>query len=381
MKRTLLLSTLGVLLLQGCFSPDPQQLQKRQKQKELLGKTLFFDKSLSQNQTQSCATCHDPQHAFIDPRDTEASGMVSLGDDGHSFGTRNAPTATYAMFSPAFHFDEQKQHYLGGQFYDGRAATLADQAGGPPLNPVEMGMGSTTELIERLKNNPYYRSELTALYGDSIWENGKKAYAALTGAIAAFEKTETFAPFDSKYDRYLRGEYELSALEDLGKALFFSNDNTNCSTCHMRKGEDRAYETFTNYEYHNIGTPANTLAAKLAKQTGKDRGLLENPAVTDKAHAGKIKVPTLRNVAVTAPYMHNGVFKELETVIRFYDHYNNPEAAVNPETGKKWKEPIFAATISKEELKARKLTDRKIKALVAFLKLLTDRRYEHLLER
>ena len=94
--------------------------------KEALGEILFFDKNLSKNKTQSCATCHNPNAGFIDDRENVVSKMASLGDDEKSFGDRQAPTASYAKFSPKFHFDEKKQKYIGGQFWDGRAATLEE---------------------------------------------------------------------------------------------------------------------------------------------------------------------------------------------------------------------------------------------------------------
>ena len=103
---------------------------------------MFFDKNLSHNRTQSCATCNNPNSEFADDRDNGISKMASLGDDNKSLGDRQAPTASYAKFSPDFHFDEKKQKYIGGQFWDGRSATLEEQAGGPPLNPIEMGMAS-----------------------------------------------------------------------------------------------------------------------------------------------------------------------------------------------------------------------------------------------
>jgi cytochrome c peroxidase len=95
---------------------------------------------------------------------------------------------------------------------------------------------------------------------------------------------------------------------------------------------------------------------------------------------GKYKVPTLRNVGVTAPYMHNGVFKDLKTVVEFYDKYNNKNRTINKETGKIWDEAEIKNTISLKELKAQELSDKKVEALVAFMKILTDKRYEYLLE-
>lgn len=352
------------------------------RQKAKLGKALFFDTNLSKNRAMSCATCHNPDTAFADNRTHLTDGMVSLGTDGKSMGTRNAPTAMYAQFSPTFHFDEKKGEYIGGQFYDGRAATLAEQAGGPPLNPVEMMMPNKAAVIERLRESPDYVRQFKAIYGDDIFNDTEKAYAAMTDAIQAFEQTKTFAPFNSKYDKYLRGEYELSVLEDLGRTLFFSNDNVSCANCHVLKVEDSTGELFTNHQFHNIGTPANQKLIKIAKLAPNfiDHGLLDNPAVTDTKHDGKIKVPTLRNVAITAPYMHNGVFQKLETVVEFYDKYNNPERTLNPETGEPWRDPQVPKTVDLDNLKAKKLNKRKIDALVAFMKLLTDEQYEHLLK-
>ena len=349
--------------------------------KETLGEVLFFDKNLSHNRTQSCATCHNPNSGFADDRDNGISKMASLGDDNKSLGDRQAPTASYAKFSPDFHFDEKKQKYIGGQFWDGRSATLEEQAGGPPLNPIEMGMASKKEVVNRIKENEFYVSSFKNIFGNDILDNDEKAYDALTKVIASFERTDTFSPFDSKYDRYLKGEYDLSATEDLGKSLFFSNNNNSCATCHVLKGEDKEGETFTNYEFHNIGTPANkTLRAKNGVENIDD-GLLANPLVNDVKEKGKHKVPTLRNVAVTAPYMHNGVFADLRTVVEFYDKYNNKDRTINSETNKPWDEPEVKETIALKELKAKELTDRKVEALVAFMKLLTDKKYEHLLEK
>ncbi|MFX4268022.1 cytochrome-c peroxidase [Aliarcobacter butzleri] len=348
--------------------------------KEDLGRILFFDVNLSKNRTQSCATCHNPNAGFVDDRDNGVKKMASLGDDGKSLGDRQAPTASYAKFSPAFHFDEKAKKYVGGQFWDGREATLEGQAGGPPLNPVEMGMSDKKAVVNRLKENTLYVDSFKKIFGADIFKNDDKAYEAMTIAIASFERTDEFSPFDSKYDRYLKGEYDLTPLEDLGKSIFFSNNNNSCANCHVLKGEDKEGETFTNYQYHNIGTPANNELRAKNGVKAIDEGLLANSNVSDVAQKGKHKVPTLRNVAVTGPYMHNGVFKDLKTVVEFYDKYNNKDRNIDPETNKPWDEPEVKDNISLQELKANKLTDRKVEALVAFMKLLTDKKYEHLLE-
>ncbi|MBZ4023748.1 methylamine utilization protein MauG [Rhodobacter sp. TJ_12] len=353
-----------------------------------LGEQLFFDPSFSRNRTLACASCHDPNRAFTDGRETPARGIVSLGDDLHALGVRNAPTVTYAMLSPAFHYDAAAGEYVGGQFHDGRAATLADQAMGPPLNPVEMMLPDAAAVVARIRENPGYEEAFTRLYGEDVFDMPEDpqtvpaAYRAFGRAIEAFEKTPALAPFDSKYDRFLRGEYDLTVLEDLGRTLFFSNNNVNCATCHMLKREDAPREPFTNHQFRNIGVPRNPdlLALGQVAPDFIDQGLLENPEVTDTAQEGRFKTPSLRNVAVTGPYMHNGVFRDLRTVIAFYDHYNNPDRAQNPETGAPWAAPEVPHTVDREDLRAQPLNDRKIDALVAFLETLTDSRYEPLLD-
>jgi cytochrome c peroxidase len=349
---------------------------------EALGRILFVDTNLSQNRTQSCATCHSPATGFADPRDNGVAAMSSMGDDQVSLGDRQAPTASYAMLTPEFHFSEEQGEFVGGQFWDGRAKDLAAQAGGPPLNPIEMGMPSKQAVVDRLQENPFYVEGFKQLFGDSIWQDTDASYRAMTLAIAEYESSNEFAPFDSKYDRYLRGQYEMTFDEELGMALFFSNNNTNCNSCHMLKRPEQMGETFSNYQFHNIGVPVNQQlrAVNGLGNNEVDEGLLANPAVTEAIHRGKFKVPTLRNVAVTAPYMHNGVFAELRTVLAFYDQFNNPERNLNPETDQPWRTPEVPETVNHERLKMKILTDRKINALEAFLKTLTDKKFESLVE-
>ena len=354
-----------------------------------LGKALFSDKNLSFNRTQACATCHDPEAGFSDPRDNgfadPVSRAVSLGDDGESIGDRNAPTASYAQFNPRFHLREDGE-YVGGLFWDGREPDLEGQAGGPPLNPMEMGMKSKADVVERIQENTDYVEAFKSHFGEAIFTDADNAYDAMTQAIAAFERTDEFAPFNSRYDRYLRGEVAFTDEEELGRTLFFSDQFTNCNECHqLHKIPGAERETFTSYEYHNVGVPVHVAVRKAnGGEAAADLGLLANTAVNDPAQAGKFKVPTLRNVAVTGPYMHNGIFRDLRTVVLFYNQYNTtaPSAKVNPETGKPWGQTEFEKTISMEELTVGPaLDDKRIDALVAFLKTLTDARYEHLLER
>ena len=289
----------------------------------------------------------------------------------------------YAQLSPEFGLDETGV-YAGGLFYDGRAKDLAGQAGQPFTNPLEMNLPDNAAVVERVRENPAHVAALKAHFGESIFEDTESAFAAITESIAAFERTDQFAPFDSKYDRFLRGEYELTAQEELGRKLFFSQV-FNCHSCHVvDMRENTAYEPFTNFRYHNIGVPVNALVRE-ANGLGvahRDLGLLENPDIDDPAQAGKLKVPTLRNIAVTGPYMHNGAFKELESVILFYNKFilSNPESQMNPETGRPWDEPEMPETIDFDLLETEQpVSPLQIAPLVAFLEALTDQRYEHLL--
>ncbi|MDF1641182.1 cytochrome-c peroxidase [Thalassolituus oleivorans] len=393
-KRVIALTC--ALLLAGCGGDSNDSSEPAFTTKSALGEALFRDNNLSFNRTQSCATCHSPEHAFIDPR-LNAGGEVSAvsrGDDAVSFGDRNAPTAMYAAFSPLFQFgtharfNSQQPDYsgwLGGQFFDGRADDLQAQAAGPLVNSIEMAMPDKASVIDRVLANSDYVEAFTTIYGSAIFDDVDAAYDAVTDSIATFEKTDAFAPFSSKYDRSLRGEYTYDPLSKAaqGKALFFSQQFTACATCHQLNANSSKTETFTNYEYHNIGVPINTAARALngAEAGAIDSGLLANNAVTDEAEKGKFKVPTLRNIAVTAPYMHNGVFRDLATVIKFYDHFlTDSNYAINPETGVAWADAEVSATISLTELQdGNKMDDADIDAMVCFLRTLTDERYEALI--
>jgi cytochrome c peroxidase len=371
--------------MSGVAVPAAEVDEVRKARLEDLGRSLFFDVNLSRDRTQSCATCHDPARAFTDWRDNGVGGAASLGGDLHSLGDRSAPTASYASRIPGFHRDAAGE-YSGGQFWDGRAETLEDQAGAPPLNPIEMGMPDKAAVVARLQENANYVRAFEGLFGKGVMEDTEAAYSGMQQGIAAFERTDFFAPFDSKYDRYLKGEYTPTEQEELGMTLFFSNQFTNCNQCHqLQQFPEAQEETFTNYSFQNIGVPVNRRlrTANGLGEIHRDRGLLENPAVDDLSQEGRFKVPTLRNVALTAPYMHNGVFADLKTVVMFYNSYlaRGSRARINPETGENWDPPETEANLALDKLQSgRALDNRGIDALVAFMRMLTDKRYEPLLE-
>jgi len=397
------------LLISGCDSSDDSSTSNATSEsvtKEALGAKLFVDTNLSNQRTMSCSTCHDPENGFVDARfknegdSNTVHGALSVGDDGFSLGGRNAPTAAYAQFSPAFGKND-KDEYHGGQFHDGRSSTLADQAKGPFLDGAEMQMADKAAVIARVQENEVYISEFKTLYGEDIFDDVNTSYDAVADAIEAFESTSEFAPFDSKYDRFVACKEDnpssqcykdgnWTAQEQLGYDLFFSEKNTNCATCHALNSESEAEkeELFTNFGYENIGVPRNIAAMQARVDLGLqapntlDLGLGARMDINDTALHGAFKTPTLRNVAVTGPYMHNGVFNELKTVLEFYDHMGAGERPLNPETGEAWGATDVNSTVETEELeKTKELTDEKIDALEAFLNTLTDARYEHLLSK
>ncbi len=394
------ISLLVVTVLLGCNESSDSSEQTEQESailpklstKQALGERLFSDVNLSFNRSQSCGTCHDPQHGFIDSRldKNNQVSAVSLGDDGIALGDRNSPTALYASFSPEFHLGERVRYNtglanyqgaLGGQFHDGRESNLEGQAKQPPLNPVEMAMPSIATVIERVAENSDYVAAFEYLFGGSVLEDELRFYDAFAETIAAFERSDAVAPFSAKYDQYLRGEYTYPEQSKAaqGMALFFS-DQANCATCHQLEANGSQFETFTGYEYHNLGVPINQ-SVRAINGTPPNRidiGLLGHPQINDQQQVGKFKTPTLRNVAVTAPYMHNGSFRKLTTVIKFHERLK-PDSphTINPETGVEWLAPEVEQTIAVSELThGAPLSEVDIENLVCFLVTLTDAEYQ-----
>ena len=177
---------LSGLALTACQSVDePSGMVEVVKQSSLpvakvdplaqLGGLLYFDVNMSLNRNQSCATCHNPAKGFIDDRDNGVSGMASLGSDNVSIGDRNTPTAAYAALSPLFSKNKEGK-YIGGQFHDGRVNTLAEQASGPPLNPIEMALTSKEQVLERINENSLYQSQFVTLFDDGVLSDSELAF-------------------------------------------------------------------------------------------------------------------------------------------------------------------------------------------------------------
>jgi cytochrome c peroxidase len=370
---------LSILILSAALSACNNPAQTNTGVSEIeLGKKLFNDVSLSKDGTQSCASCHNSSQAFIDTRvnassiDGKIVASVSLGQDGHSLGDINVPSIAYAAFVPEFHYNKKDAVFVGGLFLDGRAKNLQAQAKQPFINPIEMQTNSV-QLVQKVKEK--YQQSMQQLYGKDIFNNPEKAFNAIANSIAAFEKTAEFSPFNSKFDLSLKGKVKLSEQELLGQDLFIDEKKGNCAACHPvpTLKSTQQDSLFTDFTYDNLGVPANQMVRKLNQKGTKfvDNGLFNNPAVNDAGLKGAFRVTSLRNIALTAPYMHNGVFKDLKTVVHFYNTRDVSEA-INPETEKPWQTAEIDATKNTEELGDLGLSDKEEQAIVAFLQTLTD---------
>jgi cytochrome c peroxidase len=350
--------------------------------KARLGEKLFFDANLSEPAGQSCSSCHDPSFAFTDP---DQDVPTSEGASPALKGNRNAPTALYAAFSPPFHFDETEGLYLGGQFYDGRARTLVEQAKGPFLNPLEMANKDKASVVDKVQRSDY--ADLFAqVYGPNAFEDTERAYERIAQAIAAFERSPAFARFSSRYDYYLYGQAEFTEQEKRGKKLFEDEDKGNCAACHPnRPSPDGTPPLFTDFSYDNLGVPRNpnnpfyALPPDLNPKgyAFVDRGL--GAIVGKVSEIGKIKVPTLRNIARTKPYMHNGFFETLRGLVDFYNTRDIKPPCPNDFASEKealaqgcWPVPEVSRNVNHAELGTLGLTEQEVDDIVAFLLTLDD---------
>lgn len=278
-----------------------------------LGRKLFYDPILSLDNTQSCGSCHNQKFAF-----TDSTLQFSKGITGE-IGNRNAMPIMNLAWERAF-------------FWDGGSATLEDQVIGPITNPIEMHE-TLPNVLRKLNADATYKKLFKRAFGsDSITTK------QIMKAIAQFERTVISA--NSKYDKYVRGEVELTFDELKGMELIEDQTKGDCFHCHVLGS------TFTDFDFKNNGLDS------VFTDLGRYRVTLKE---TDK---GKFKTPTLRNVELTAPYMHDGRFKTLEEVLEHYNTgfaENSPNLDVNIALGKKGR-----------------MSETEKQQIIAFLKTLTD---------
>ncbi len=283
-------------------------------QKVELGRLLFFDTRLSKNNTVACASCHMPALAFTD-------GQAVSSGIHHLQGGRSAPTAINRVFAT-------------GQFWDGRAATLEAQSVGPFVNPVEHGFAYHDELVAKVRSIEGYRPLFTEAFG------GEATTERIGQAIATFQRT--LLSGNSPADRFdLGGETDaLSPEAQAGLALF--RGKARCTRCHSGFN-------FSDEKFHNLGIGWDTNTVDLGRYM-----VTKNPE-----EIGAFKTPTLRDIARTAPYMHDGRFATLEAVVAFY----NRGGIQNPHVDN---------TLIPLELSAEEQTQ-----LVAFLRSLNGEGWQH----
>lgn len=320
-----------------------------------LGKKLFEDKRFSADGTISCAHCHDPAKAFADGLSI-AEGIKKLK------GTRNSPTVLNAA-------------YYTSQFWDGRRPSLEEQAKDPFVNPVEHGLGERQGFHEFILNvirkDKGYVDEFERVFGV---KPEQITIEHVVKAIASFERTVISG--DSPFDRYTYGGDKTALSEPALRGLELYKGKARCQECHAISEN---YAIFTDNKFHNLGVGFKKIQPRLrelvrefrmAKQQGKelDKSILTDTdiselgrfVVTSKtSDIGAFKTPTLRNIAVTAPYMHDGSMKTLEEVMELY----NKGGEKNPFLG---------------SVRVLDLTDQDIKDVIEFLKALTSPEYKNL---
>jgi len=300
-----------------------------------LGRRLFYDTRLSGNNQVSCATCHVQDLAFTDGRRT------AIGVSGKPLAL-NSMSLANLMWGP--------RHF----FWNGRAASLEEQALVPIQHPDEMNQ-DLEELLDELASQPEYVRLFAAAYGDISPES-------IASALASFERT--LISSNSRYDQFLRGETRLSDLEEHGRKLFMAHPDVkvslrggNCIDCHsqfLTSGFNTLFDGFSN---NGLDSEAD-LAPGLAEVTGKHE------------HRGLFKTPTLRNIALTAPYMHDGRFSSLEDVLEHYNEGIKGSTTLSPlirEAGNEEGKPSDRISLS--------LTEEEQTAIIAFLHTLTDEQF------
>ena len=312
-----------------------------------LGKLLFFDPIMSGERDVACATCHHPNHGYTDGLDLS----IGVGGKGLSTGRsegaagripivgRNAPTVINAAYNGLLNYHQSYNPLQAPMFWDGRRKSLESQSLGPPTSFNEMRGDAYAEeltydsIIARLKNIPEYVALFNEAFGGGTNSITKENLAK---AIASFERT--IVSKNSPYDQYVRGNTSaLDAQQKAGLMLFFGK--ANCVTCHSGP-------MFSDYNYYNLGIKNND------KRDSPDDGL---------NHTYNFRTPTLRNITLTAPYMHNGMHQTLEDVMEYYDK----GITENPEGGH-----IDA------KIKSLHLSQDEITSIIAFMTSLTDESFD-----
>ena len=324
------------------------------------GKQIFFDKSLSASKSMSCATCHDPDHAYGPPNDL----AVQLGGPkGVTPGLRAVPSIRYKEYTPGYSdlLDNpdgfSRPGPGGGYAWDGRADSLHDQAKAPLLSPFEMANASGADVVAALRASPSVASFVQA-FGARVFDDAAAAFEDVTMALQAFQLEDpSFHPYSSKYDLHLREmpEGAFTPAEERGLRVFVDVKKGNCTGCHLHAAGtlDGSDGMFTDYSYEAIGVPRNPEIPANRDRRYFDMGIC-GPVRKDHlpkdasygAFCGLFKTPTLRNAATRHAFFHNGAVHSLEQAVRFYNTRDTMPELWFPTVGGKPKavpDPAFPA--------------------------------------
>lgn len=360
---------------------------------------MFFDPSLSASGQESCATCHDPAHAYAPGN---ALAVQLGGADMRTAGTRAVPSLMYKNYTHAYSDQFQNPDNVsppgpgGGFTWDGRANSLAEQAAIPLLAHNEMANPSRAALVEKITRGAY-AERFREVFGADIFDDKALAFVDAGKALQAFQfEDRSFHPYTSKFDRYRNNKIggALSAAEQRGLALYLSPEKGNCNACHLLgPGNDGSQDISSDYSFAAIGVPRNRDIPANANPAYFDLGLCgplrkdHQPSSSKVAneYCGMFKAPILRNVATRQVFMHNGYFKSLREVLRFYATRDSEPQRWYPkdQQGRVLKfndlPGIYRDNLDRQmslDLRAAgstaALSDDEIDDLLAFLKTLTD---------
>lgn len=398
----------ATLALAGAIEPAPRVFGTRPSVEQItaLGRAMFSDPGLSASGALACATCHDPAAAF-GPNARTPSPFADA-DPAHA-GTRAIPSLRYAQFAGRFTehtLDDEETHGAdggptGGLTWDGRADTAREQARIPLFDAREMANADERALARRVAAAPYaaqFRAAFSAP-GRDVFADPAQVVAWTALAFEVFAQAPGFAPFDSRYDRWLAGRGTLSPAELRGLALYRDADKGNCDTCHpSRPSASGRAPLFTDAGFVSVGVPrrADLPALDAASPTAfppaaqahgaqADLGLCRSGRAglaDDPSFCGRFRTPTLRNVALRPSFFHNGAVRSLRDAVAFYATRDTAPARWYPGAGAKpayddlppqyWRNVTHEAPFAPLPGGRPRLNDREIDDIVAFLGTLTD---------
>ena len=354
MKTRILLSVMVVLAV-GC-TPVPRTIVDHGNADEStpveIGRQIFLDTNLSEPSGQGCISCHDPKAAFADSR------RVSPGAVAGREGRRNAPSLMYAALIPARVYEdlltpEGTEIYVweGGLFHDGRARDLFEQVQQPFFDPNEMNLKDASALAGKLRQAKY-ANDIRDWIGADAWADDNRLTYHAYRALVEFLKEPMFRPFAARIDKYLAGDKSaLTAQEKRGLKVF--RDVGKCADCHFLEPTTWSQTLLSDFGYDNLGVPS---------RGPKDPGL--GHRTNDPDELGQFRALSLRNIALTAPYMHNGSIATLQEVMEFYNKRDAEQ--------QRWGRTDYPQTVNHDDMGNLGMSDQQVADLVALMDAFTD---------